>query len=782
MVWLIPHSNYLFAEYRPCGKQEIRCLFQNTCLNRSSSHSLLGDCANVSNPVYEKVNVSCPAAYVCRTLTGEVCVDQKHMCDGIPQCPFHEDESGCKSTCPDTCKCNDLVYKCDPSAAPYLPLKVRGLDFSFHPFDVTILNENHWSSLIYLNLSFCEISNVTAFTKQDDLIFLRVLDLKYNKIQYVPDIPLRSLEEIYLEGNPITKLDIKKDLKVLVISKIQITELNLNEDDFLMNVSTLDASRNGIQTLISPNTSNCRDKRSYSAVVELNLCHNSISDMDNFFSVFKYLYSLNLNYNQIEKLSFSSFNGLESLTHLSMRGNRLQNITHETFSSLENLKELDLGQNAISLIDDGSFSTLFGLKTLLLDENDLFFISNTLFSDLKDLKQLSLANNNIRRISIKAFANVNYLQYLNISKNDLSLPENGIFSNQGLLKILDLRYNVLVFSSTMFRGLGNLEKLYVDSFTYCCSRPSHMLPEDCISPENIFSSCSNLINVGLLSVAIWFTSVLSISGNIFALIFRSRSGNILQSSYDLLVTELSISDLVTGIYLLIIAEFDIRSRGKYGNMDADWRNSRSCTFAGVLVTMSSIASTFFILAITCDRLVVLRYPFSNDKSRRHVACAVSVFIWIFALLSGTIPLFNEEYFRTNFYSRSSVCISIPLTTSSLKLAGWEYTVALFIGLNMLIYLLICIGQIMIFVQIKISGLKQVDKKAEREITVAKTLSAVVISDTLCWIPITIFGRFNSAYLKRNLIGFKERSIYGSYHKSAPFFGDLIFFPKTKINS
>ena len=178
---------------------------------------------------------------------------------------------------------------------------------------------------------------------------------------------------------------------------------------------------------------------------------------------------------------------------------------------------------------------------------------------------------------------------------------------------------------------------------------------------------------------------------------------------------------------------------KYGHMDADWRNSRSCTLAGVLVTWSSIASTLFIFAITCDRLLVLKYPFSNDKNRRYVACLASVFIWIFALLAGTVPLFVGQYFPNNFYSRSSVCISIPLTTTTLKLAGWEYTVALFIGLNMFIYLLICIGQIMIFVQIKLSGMKQVDTKAKREITVAKTLSAVVISDTLCWIPITIFG-------------------------------------------
>ena len=726
----------------------MKCLFRNTCLNRSNSQNLLHNCANVSNPVYVNVNVTCPGAYVCRSLTGDVCIEDNHFCDGIPQCPFHEDETGCSTVCPDKCDCDNLVYKCDPSAAPYITFKVQGLDFStHHPLDMTIFEKNSWPSLIYLNLSFCEISNLTIFTKQHGFHFLRVLDLQYNQIQYIPDMPIRSLDEIYLEGNPIIRIYLTNSLKILTVRRIHIIELNWNEDDFLLNVAKLDASFNAIKTMKSTNISNCREKRSYSSLEGLNLSYNSITDIDNFFTVCKYLHNLDISYNQIENISFSSFNGLGSLTHLSLRGNRLKEIRHEAFSNLENLKELDLGHNTISVIDNDSFFSLRGLETLLLDGNNLVYISNTLFSNLNSLSWLSLANNNIRGICLKAFSNVKSLQILNVSSNRLTLPESGIFSNQGLLTILDLRNNNLVLSTTMFRGLGNLEKLYVDSFTYCCSRPTHVLSENCISPENIFSSCSNLINVGLLSVAIWFTSILSISGNIFALVYRSRSRNILNCSYDILVTELSISDLVTGIYLLIIAEFDTRSRGMYGYMDADWRNSTSCTLAGVLVTWSSISSTFFIFAITCDRLLVLKYPFSNDKIRRQVAGIASVFIWVVALLSGTVPLFAGQYFPNNFYSRSSVCISIPLTSSTLKMAGWEYTVALFIGLNMLIYVLICIGQIMIFVQIKLSGMKQVDKKAEREITVAKTLSAVVISDTLCWIPIIIFGMYYFAYFR-----------------------------------
>ena len=379
----------------------MECLFQNTCLHRSSSDSLLSNCANISNPVYEKVNVSCPAAYVCRTLTGEVCVDRKHMCDGVPQCPFHEDEFGCISTCPDKCKCEELVYKCDPSAAPNIPLQVRGLDFSHHSFDITILEKITWPNLIFLNLSFCEINNLSVFTNKDEFTFLRVLDLKYNQIQYVPDISLRSLEEMYLEGNPVVELDLQKALNILTISKIRIIELNWNKDEFLMNVSKLDASNNAIQTLLPKTMSNCREKGSYSSLIELDLSYNLVSDIDNFFSVCKYLYSLNLNHNQIENISFASFNGLGFLTHLSMRGNKIQKIKQETFSSLENLKELDLGNNAISVIEEDSFSSLRGLKTLLLDSNVLTYISNTLLSNLNDMQKLSLANNNIRRFFFK---------------------------------------------------------------------------------------------------------------------------------------------------------------------------------------------------------------------------------------------------------------------------------------------------------------------------------------------------------------------------------------------
>ena len=33
-----------------------------------------------------------------------------------------------------------------------------------------------------------------------------------------------------------------------------------------------------------------------------------------------------------------------------------------------------------------------------------------------------------------------------------------------------------------------------------------------------------------------------------------------------------------------------------------------------------------------------------------------------------------------------------------------------------------------------------DKKRQREIAVAKSLSMVVVSDTLCWMPVAIIGK------------------------------------------
>ena len=75
-----------------------------------------------------------------------------------------------------------------------------------------------------------------------------------------------------------------------------------------------------------------------------------------------------------------------------------------------------------------------------------------------------------------------------------------------------------------------------------------------------------------------------------------------------------------------------------------------------------------------------------------------------------------------------------------------YSVVVFVGLNLLFFLLIGIGQISIFrakTQSQMSGLnlseRQLEKREREDKAIAKQLSLIAITDFLCWFPIGVMG-------------------------------------------
>ncbi|KAK3092348.1 hypothetical protein FSP39_001671 [Pinctada imbricata] len=366
-----------------------------------------------------------------------------------------------------------------------------------------------------------------------------------------------------------------------------------------------------------------------------------------------------------------------------------------------------------------------GYRTLLVKLN----LSNTGIDD----------NNGLSKIS-RTRSSLESLQLLNLRGNSIVHIPNGFFETLNNLKTLDISGNLVIPQKTTFNGLGVLRYMNVDSFVLCCIRPVSVEESNCKSPNDIFSSCANLIDFGILHVCIWFTAALSLTGNMFALIARIRKGTWIHESRDVLVTNLCISDFLMGIYLIIVAYMDVQTRGQYGLHHNEWKRSVLCKIAGVLVSVSSEASTLCILAITMDRYILFRNPLSLRKQSLKSAYITVALIWILSILVATLPFSWRQNEDDNFYGRSSVCISLPLTKRTLTFKGWEYSFAVFIGLNLFIYLGVVIGQIVIYKQIlAYNTCVKSDKKKQREIAVAKSLSAVVISDTLCWLPIAIIG-------------------------------------------
>ena len=100
-----------------------------------------------------------------------------------------------------------------------------------------------------------------------------------------------------------------------------------------------------------------------------------------------------------------------------------------------------------------------------------------------------------------------------------------------------------------------------------------------------------------------------------------------------------------------------------------------------------------------------------------------------AILFSSIPLTAYE----DFYSRSTVCIFLPLTIE--KVPGWNYSTFLFIGFSLITFLAIIIGQLLIYAEVNGIGQTVERDTTKREMAVFKSLSFVVFTDIIHWIPI-----------------------------------------------
>ncbi|XP_060078586.1 G-protein coupled receptor GRL101-like [Ylistrum balloti] len=193
-----------------------------------------------------------------------------------------------------------------------------------------------------------------------------------------------------------------------------------------------------------------------------------------------------------------------------------------------------------------------------------------------------------------------------------------------------------------------------------------------------------------------------------------------------------------GVYMLIIAAVDTHYSGRYVTYDKKWRESTFCAVAGIISMISSEMSTFIILLITIDRFIAIVFPLSTHKfTWRKAIIAVSVFWFVTLAIAVTPQVFFQTYFKGKFYSRSGICLALPLTGDSSP--GDEYAVAIFIGMNSLVFLLIVMAQFYIYKAMKGSGSLATTQNRKTEIELAKSLFLVVATDFCCWCPIGVIG-------------------------------------------
>ncbi|KTF74084.1 hypothetical protein cypCar_00030180 [Cyprinus carpio] len=257
-------------------------------------------------------------------------------------------------------------------------------------------------------------------------------------------------------------------------------------------------------------------------------------------------------------------------------------------------------------------------------------------------------------------------------------------------------------TTKMFLPMGNLSHIYFEDFQYCSYAP-HV--RKCKPNTDGISSVEDLLASLVLRVSVWVMAFITCFGNLFVIGMRSfiRAENNLHAAC---IKVLCFADCLMGVYLFFLGIFDVKFRGEYNRNALIWMDSVECRTIGFLAMLSSEVSVLLITYLTLEKFLVIVFPFSHLRPGKLQTVLVLAFIWILGFVIAAVPLLNEDLFG-NYYGRNGVCF--PLHSDRLeKPTAKGYSTGIFLGLNLVAFLVIVVSYSSMFCSIYKTGINATD--------------------------------------------------------------------------
>ncbi|XP_075720673.1 lutropin-choriogonadotropic hormone receptor [Rhinoderma darwinii] len=247
----------------------------------------------------------------------------------------------------------------------------------------------------------------------------------------------------------------------------------------------------------------------------------------------------------------------------------------------------------------------------------------------------------------------------------------------------------------------------------------------CTPKPDAFNPCEDIMGYDFLRVLIWFISILAIAGN--AVVFFV----LLTSHYKLtvphfLMCNLSFADFCMGIYLLLIASVDSKTKSQYYNHAIDWQTGSGCSTAGFFTVFASELSVYTLTVITLERWHTITYAMQLDrKLRLRHAILIMLGGWIFSLLIALLPLVGVSN-----YIKVSICLPMDIETP----LSQAYIIIILV-LNVIAFIIICACYIKIYIAVQNPELTPTNKDTK----IAKKMAVLIFTDFTCMAPISFFA-------------------------------------------
>ncbi|XP_022247336.1 relaxin receptor 1-like [Limulus polyphemus] len=379
---------------------------------------------------------------------------------------------------------------------------------------------------------------------------------------------------------------------------------------------------------------------------------------------------------------------------------------------MPSLSTLDLSQNKLTL-EDVSWPEGLQLKWLFLEDNHIATIEKNTFASLTSLKVLLLHNNQVSSIHREAFHQLTELIEVNLSNNKI--------------------HN---FPSQVFYNMCALAKLYFKKFHYCSFAPYVRI---CRPNTDGLSSTEHLLVRPVLRMSVWVVALVTCSGNSLVLFWRIivRRRTEEYQITALFIKNLAVSDLLMGVYLVVIGAKDVAFRDEYNRHAHQWMSSWGCTACGVLAMLSCEVSILILTLMTMDRY--LCFKCNNHRVTTNAALYSLAGIWLCGLVLALFPVIRWPHDR-GFYSSNGLCF--PLHIDDPYMLGWEFSTFVFLGVNFPAVLLMVVQYVWMFsiISRRMSKSQPGTLKPARykdDTVVAFRCFFIVLTDCLCWVPIVI---------------------------------------------
>jgi hypothetical protein len=244
----------------------------------------------------------------------------------------------------------------------------------------------------------------------------------------------------------------------------------------------------------------------------------------------------------------------------------------------------------------------------------------------------------------------------------------------------------------LFEGLNELSAIYTPNYRLCCDDvlPTRKKPL-CFSNERTLSSCENLLRSSAHQITMAALSFVAVAANAACLLLRHvwYVEHAVHSPLSCLLTHLNVANLLTGVYCAMVAVADYAFHMTYSSQEVAWRQSITCTAAGVLTVLSHTVSALIMLVLTLDRLLH-RSPSTVALTQRW-AVAATVLTWCVGLVVAAVPLLPYAS-QWRFYSNTALCVPLP---SSFSHNGSSYHFALQGAFHTVVLVLVAAGQTII---------------------------------------------------------------------------------------